>query len=51
MANYMDPRTTQEQIEGKMVKRGRDVLAPAINGESLFFAVDNLQGAPRYKQG
>jgi hypothetical protein len=47
MANYMNPPTTQEQIESKLVKRGRDMLVSGTNGESVYVAIDNLQGAAR----
>lgn len=48
MANYMNPATTQDQIEAKLTKRGRDALTSGVAGERVFVAIDDIQGAPRY---
>jgi P-loop containing dynein motor region len=47
MANYLTPATTQEQLEAKLVKRGRDMFISGVPGEKVFVAVDDMQGAPR----
>ncbi len=49
MTNSLFPNTTQEQLEGKLVKKSgsRDVYDSGMAGEKVFVTLDDIQASPR----